>query len=210
MKKARPDNFAGNDVVSIDGGIERETSQMRQLVLQVAIKKGYPGIKDLHKNTKLDVKPIIKDVAFKAKMNVVIPETFANPINRSKLAEYDKIENAVQVFSEVTPAAGMDDNFKMTVERMGNERAWKSKYGTENSKDIEITFNNMNIGVESKKYDKQFFDYGKSGSTKERDEYMRISKDKVYAGIVNDLIYVNKKGNDWKDKHFTFKWPISC
>ncbi len=46
----------GNDVVFIDGGVEREVSQMRQLVLQVAIKKGYSGIKDLHKHTELGIK----------------------------------------------------------------------------------------------------------------------------------------------------------
>ena len=41
----------GNNVVSIDGGIERNISQMRQLVLQVALQKGYTGISDLHQNT---------------------------------------------------------------------------------------------------------------------------------------------------------------
>lgn len=198
MKKMRPDNREGNDVVSIDGGVEREVSQMRQLVLQVAIKKGYPGIKDLHANTKLNIKPTVRKAALAARMNVVIPETFANPIAMSKLKKYDKIENSVQVFSEVTPAAGMDDNFQMTVERMGNERAWKSKYGKEHSKDSAVTFNNYHIGVESKNYNKKFFQHGKKGSLNERDEYMKVSKDKVYVGIVNDLIYVNKEGGNWK------------
>lgn len=200
MPKVRTDKMEGNDVVSIDGGVEREVSQMRQMVLQVAIKKGYPGIKDLHGNTELKVKSIVKEAAFEAKMNVVIPETFANPFGPSNLEKYDKIPNAVQVFSEVTPAAGMDNDFQMTVERMGNDRAWKSEYGAENSKDVAISFNNSNIGVESKEYEKQYFKWGKKGSMDERDEYMKKSKDKVYVGIVNDLIYVHKVYNKEEKK----------
>lgn len=38
-KKA--DDNSGNDVVSIDGGVEREVSQIRGMVLQVALAKGY-------------------------------------------------------------------------------------------------------------------------------------------------------------------------
>ena len=50
---------AGNSVVSVDGGVEREVSQMRQMVLQVAVTRGYKGIGDLHKNTKLKTKQIV-------------------------------------------------------------------------------------------------------------------------------------------------------
>ncbi len=47
----------GNDVVSVDGGIEREVSQIRMLTLQVALSKGYNGIDDLQKvSEKIDIK----------------------------------------------------------------------------------------------------------------------------------------------------------
>lgn len=192
MMKERPDNLNGNDVVSIDGSIEREVSQIRQLTLQVALKKGYSGIKDLHSHTKIGLKKLIEGVALVAKLSIVIPNTFTGLNPTKKVKKLDKVNGAVQIFSEVSPADGMDADFKKTVERMGNERAWKLKYGMSNAEDIEIKYNNYDIGVESKNYNKEYFARGRSKSMDARNEYLEFSKDKIYACIVNDLIYVNK------------------
>jgi hypothetical protein len=49
-----------NSVIVVDGDIERELSQVRQLMLQTAAKKGFSGIKDLQNKTDAGFK--IKDI----------------------------------------------------------------------------------------------------------------------------------------------------
>lgn len=57
IPKDPSDKNNGNFVVSIDGSIEREVSQMRNVVLQVALSQaGCKGIRDLHKHSNTSVK----------------------------------------------------------------------------------------------------------------------------------------------------------
>ncbi|MGE3318725.1 MAG: hypothetical protein AB7I18_05460 [Candidatus Berkiella sp.] len=86
----------GNDVVSIDGGVERETSQMRMLTLQVALARGYDGIDDLQKVSEdigIRVKRHVKNAVLAANkankdhhsthFSLYVPVTFANPFEKA-------------------------------------------------------------------------------------------------------------------------------
>src|SRR5690606_20026580 len=77
------DNMAGNFVTASDGGILRELSQIRNLVIEAATAKGYTGISDLQKKTQKYLDPIKNKVRKAAlasdDLGVAIPETFADP-----------------------------------------------------------------------------------------------------------------------------------
>lgn len=185
MESADSSNHEGNYVVSIDGGIEREVSQMRQLLLQAAHCKGYSGIKDLHKHTDLNIKPYVRETAIAAKHSLVIPDTFSNLMSLKQMARFARGPQFKQVFSEVVGAHRK--NFKDTVYRMGKSRAWKSSPKIPRK----ITMNNRNIEGESKEYEARFFTAGVRGSQLARNFYKLLSgKKATYIKIVNDLTYV--------------------
>lgn len=90
------DAHPGNNVVSIDGGVERETSQIRMLTLQVALAKGYDGVSDLQKVSEeidIKVKSYIKKAVLacniinrqqqKSSLSLYVPVTFANPFEKA-------------------------------------------------------------------------------------------------------------------------------
>jgi hypothetical protein len=67
-------------VVTIDGGIERDTSQVKKLMIRTSLKLGYGGIEDLEKITKNatkgpKLKTIIEDAANVKHMHLVIATT---------------------------------------------------------------------------------------------------------------------------------------
>ncbi|APJ04377.1 hypothetical protein [Silvanigrella aquatica] len=64
------------DFIFIDGGIPRNVSQIRNVVLQCALVLGYSGISDLHAMTKFDVKSKIKKVAMNHNVHIIEPLTF--------------------------------------------------------------------------------------------------------------------------------------
>lgn len=117
----------GNDVVAVDGGIARETSQMRKLVIQVANNKGYTGVKDLHSKSKVleDVKDCVREAALNTEsLGVVIPETFSKFIfhsddNRSLLKRVSKLPNTKLLWSNVFT----DEN---AVNDMAKERSYET------------------------------------------------------------------------------------
>ncbi|HVY53188.1 MAG TPA: hypothetical protein VHA13_01565, partial [Gammaproteobacteria bacterium] len=195
-----PENYSGNTVVSIDGGVERKVSQMRQLVFQVALQKGYPGISDLHDNTKLKLKSIVEKAALENQnINLVIPETFADLLDPYKPEKFDALENTRQIFSEVVAPKNKDNQFRETVYRLGNSRAWNDDFSNQNTKDRKISMNNRDIKWESKKYI-DHFTAGKFGSQQARKKYIAESKYKIYVPIPNDLIYIRLKDqnkNEW-------------
>ncbi len=73
----------GNFVLSKDGGIVREMSQMRNLVIEAAVSLGYPGISDLHDDTKEILEPLKKRVEQTAEQTkdfgITRPLTFTGP-----------------------------------------------------------------------------------------------------------------------------------
>lgn len=74
----------GNFVVSSDGGVVREMSQMRNLVIEAAVSLGYPGISDLQKKTGKQLGKIKnyvkKAVLTTTTLGLTEPLTFASPM----------------------------------------------------------------------------------------------------------------------------------
>lgn len=199
MKNAGGDK--GNVVVSVDGGIERELSQMRQLVLQVSLSKGHSGISDLHENTHLGIKSLVQKASISnSKLSLVVPNTFSNPFTQRKIQGFAKLDNTKQVFSEILGAGDFEslkakpqgeeakkinkmkqDTFQKTVETQGNNRAWK-----DNAKkfDGDIIMN-TSLPCESKNYNAKYFSNGVEGSKKARKA--AIEQGVTFVGYKNEL-----------------------
>lgn len=187
--KASPTDLSGNYVVAADGGIIREVSQMRKLVIQLANNQGYSGIKDLHSRCKIleKVKNRVREAAFlTTDLGVVIPETFSqwdNPLSdiRSLMPRIDSLPNTKQIFSRVE---GKDqDNFREIVAFMGSRRAWKTNDFTPSPLDL-----NKTGLTESKAYGHFGFKFGVNGSKNAEEWIKNHSKDKLHMVITNDLI----------------------
>lgn len=201
---------SGNYVVSVDGGIEREVSQMRQMLLQAALAKGYKGISDLHANTKLSVKEYIKEAALKEdNLSLVIPETFAESAllkrfdaagayKENEMRAYHQDPRIIQAFSEVIAESGKEERFKTSVKHMGEGRAWFSE--RDEFDDDNIKMNNREIGCESKVYDSKGFFIGRYASEQAREILKEMDPNGSYIRIVNDLIFVKKdQSGQWKE-----------
>ncbi|OGT58233.1 MAG: hypothetical protein A3F43_00610 [Gammaproteobacteria bacterium RIFCSPHIGHO2_12_FULL_42_10] len=194
--------------VSVDGGIVRNVSQMRQLVLQVALKKGFPGIQDLHNNTKLHTKSYVQEAALQnPRLNLIIPETFANPLFRFwKQNPFDKMSQRLTKLNqndatsfrlcEVIAEPYQDKQFQSKVERLGNQRAWSQKFDAAHTTECEIKINDRNLPCESKRYQPQYFKDGRDGSVRARTWYAKnresAGKPAHYTPIVNDLVWMQK------------------
>lgn len=182
-------DLSGNYVVAADGGVIREVSQMRKLVIQLANNQGYTGIKDLHDQCKIleKVKKRVRKAAFLTPdLGVVIPETFSqwhNPMSniKSLMKKIDLLDNTKQIF---TCVEGHDpDNFRKVVAFMGSRRAWKTN--DFNPQDLDLNKTGLS---ESKEYNQFGFSFGKSGSKDAEAWFMAHSKDKLHMIITNDLI----------------------
>ncbi|CDZ77712.1 hypothetical protein BN59_02002 [Legionella massiliensis] len=186
-------NQDGNDVVAVDGGIAREVSQIRKLVIQVANNKGYPGINDLHSKSK--VLEGVKDRMQKAvldpstKVGVVIPETFSDfmkPILNIKKALLKLVSNlpgAKAIFCRVD--GDEPDIFQEVVAYMGSRRAWKTSDFKEEGESLDL--NNTKI-PESKAYGASGFKFGQLGSYLAELWFIKHSKSKLSIKISNDLV----------------------
>tara|TARA_R110002110_G_scaffold121431_2_gene297285 strand:+ start:116890 stop:119139 length:2250 start_codon:yes stop_codon:yes gene_type:complete len=192
---------AGNSVVSVDGGVEREVSQMRQMVLQVAVTRGYKGIGDLHKNTRLKTKNFVKAAALEQEgLNLVIPETFAESMNpletfsdsgrykKNEMEKYREMDNVIQAFSTVQGEDGQEKRFQISVKNMGTSRAWFPE-GSEFS-DEDVRMNNRDIGCESKVYQSMFFHFGNLASRTALENFQSIEPEGYSLVITNDLIFL--------------------
>jgi hypothetical protein len=188
-----PDIRDGNDVISVDGGIVREVSQMRKLLTQAVTNKGFTGVRDLHKQSKVlgKVKDIIQEVALATPtLGVVIPETFSNWVNprddvSSLMSRIDKITGTKLIFTRVK---GDDPKkFPEVVAFMGSRRAWK----TNNFESEPFDLNKKGV-AESKAYGAGGFKPGKFGSKQAEKWYISKSKDKNSMIILNDLILLKK------------------
>lgn len=194
---------SGNKIVSIDGSFEREVSQMRQMVLQLALAHGYKGIKNLHKHSKsLVVKGYLREAAIKDdNLSLVIPDTFAYRLSEAKeeFREYEALDpRAIQAFSEVTAEKGHLARFQTSVKKMGDARAWNSS----DFKEVNIKMNNRKIGCESKIYQAKFFIFGYQSTKIFKRFYKSSSRDKITLTVSNDLIYLKKEDGVWKECEF--------
>ncbi|MDB2614006.1 hypothetical protein N9Y92_02480 [Chlamydiales bacterium] len=202
--KGTEQNKSECHIVSIDGGIDRDLCQMRQMVLQAATKNGYGGISDLHKHTKTGVKEHVLNAAMNEgnDFHVVIPATFINGLKKltNMMKDLSKKENIYQVFTEIradttsdTSKTAAKKSFKETICYNGESRAYILENDENN--DNEMTMNNRKIGCESKIYEENNFKWGAMGSS--------LAK-KMFKGkgpiISNDSdnIHVNKnKKGEW-------------
>ncbi|MBF0365864.1 MAG: hypothetical protein HQK50_09840, partial [Oligoflexia bacterium] len=77
--ESAPPPYPPPSFITIDGAIDRELSQMRQLIVRCALSLGYPGISDLHEHTFLQVKEYVKEAAMRSTnptLHLAIPNTF--------------------------------------------------------------------------------------------------------------------------------------
>ncbi|KTD74506.1 hypothetical protein [Legionella tucsonensis] len=182
-------DMSGNDVIAADGGIVREVSQMRKLVIQLANKQGYTGISDLYsKSNKLmdGIKNRVREAAFLTPgVGVVIPETFTSWIvsNKGKdmLGKIEHLSDTKHIFTRVE--GHERSNFKKVVAFMGSRRAWKTKDFIEQELDL-----NREGLSESKAYNSNAFFLGELGSKHAEAWFKKNSKDKLNMIITNDLI----------------------
>lgn len=192
---------AKNYVVSIDGGVEREVSQMRQMVLQVGLAKGYKGIEDLHKNTKLKCKGKIKKAVLgQHDLHMLIPATFSrgpqiivtmhNKI-KDMMKEGVKVKHA---FCCVKAPSGKDNQFRTSVGIMGNSRAWRQqKDGL--FPEAAIQMNNKEIGCESKVYEAENFNAGVKFSNIAEKLFIALVGPENVMTIRNDRIFLKQNEN---------------
>lgn len=213
MKKKARSN-AGNIVVSIDGEIERETSQVRQLTLKVSEMKGYPGVSGLDPSESsiiamikqsalknLIAKAALKTKNLNRKLHLVIPNTFTDFRALLRIGKYRKRPGTVQIFSEVAPAQGREESFRRTTERSGNDRALKNAYG-ELGPGTPLFMNDLDISHASKPYRPEYFDKGLAGSERAREHYFAVSENPHYIRIINDSAYfkqISENPEAWRE-----------
>jgi len=141
----------GNYVISADGGIARELSQVRGILLQLALSKGYKGIEDLN-DVKLDVKHDIQAAALASsyQLNLYIPETFAD--NHWFFFKKSRAVKNIEYIQENHPnrnlCVGLIQADEQAIRFAGEKRAWSNRVFNPD----EVKINNRNIGSESKKY----------------------------------------------------------
>lgn len=197
----------GNTVIAIDGEIEREVSQVSRLLLQVALQKGYAGIRDQHTHTQLDVKSQIQKATEKNRdIHLLIPDTFADPTHLREIGKYNKLPNTREIFSEVIadtdekgkPDAKKDAAFQATVVNNGESRAFEKKPKTQPIGNRHLVMNHAPIHINSKIYQKQYFEFGKNGSGIARKMY-HMGSNPYYIPVRNDFIFVKQNQNQWME-----------
>lgn len=173
---------AGNFVVSVDGGVDRELSQIRQFVLQLALSKGYKGIQDLH-SVSTGVKQQVWDAAQAAHLSQIIPATCVDPKESSALT------NSMHRCRDkgIEQACLMVQADQETVKRMGENRAW-APVGVDAP--TQIGFKKGAVDCESKVYEPEYFGLGVMLS---KMKAVRFGRKGAHFLVKNDLIYVQEK-----------------
>lgn len=187
----------GNYVLAVDGGKERELSQMRQLVVQLALEKGYSGVSDIHENTKLNVKKQIEKAGHSSdEVSVVIPATFVSNLIKSikQIRAVAKDDNVVQVMAEVRGEDGKPGSFRATVRNNALNRAWRMS---------ESYFGKLGINVglecESKAPQSQYFSLGKWASKLAKYAYVKATKNPYVYEVPNDRIFICATRAGWRE-----------
>jgi chromosome segregation ATPase/broad specificity phosphatase PhoE len=192
----------------IDGGAEREISQMRQLILQVALAKGYRGIDNLESkwpSLKLK-KSLFEGVKNISDVNLIIPATFSGSFKdifrpNPDISAFAK-KDIFHIFSQVIAQSGKEDTFKETIKFMGTSRAFKSMDNAKVATDklAAVKINNTEIGVESKEYNENAFTTGVNNSKRAKKQYIQLmvenGKEPIYVRVTNDLVryFINDDG----------------
>lgn len=198
LSKKIPYQHSGNFCITVDGGMARETSQIRKIAIQIANLQGFSGLKDIYSQSSvLDiVKSRIKNTALTSKHGVIIPETFSKPFSGSVMRTADHIPNSRLIFTRVE--GERPSLFQRIVAFMGLKRAWKTE-GFDKENDIAHLDLNRKKVVESKPYQPGGFFFGVLGSKIAEIWYNLFSKHKLSMIIQNDLIALKqgKNKNEW-------------
>lgn len=161
--------------VSVDGGDGRAASQVRKIVIQCAVALGFRGIEDLHSQTELKVKGVIKSAALASPqlVHIIEPLTFADP---SEYFSFTPTENTI--FATVfTP--------RQDVLRLGESRAWyDNRLPVPPPNEIEI--NRRKPGCESKAYS-DHYTAGAVMSAKALEVYHEKTRRRLYVTVTNTL-----------------------
>ena len=185
----------GNLVTSVDGGVVREVSQMRKLLIQAATIKQYSGISDLHQKSEAleNVKPKILSAALAdQKFGLAIPETYSHWSMFLKTKVEETLDDVMQsprttVFCSIQ---SKNKDFNNVVQYMGDTRAWK----TDGFYEMKLDLNSSKGLPESKAYGSFGFTQGVRGSKGAHDYYVKMQgktkKPDLTIDIFNDLIVV--------------------
>jgi len=192
-----PDGREGNLIACVDGGIGRQVSQMRKLVIRAANLKGYTGVKDLHDQSDIldDIKGLVSKTALNERQfGLVMPETYSNwmfpLVGHKKHMEDISVSNRQLIFGLVQ---GHDPrNFQEVVAHMGKTRAWK----TDGFRETTLDLNSTAKLCESKAYGPGGFIFGLNGSHDASEASVKIQKKLklpvLTIGVVNDLILLRR------------------
>jgi hypothetical protein len=168
--------------MSVDGGDAREVSQVRKMVIQCAVALGYRGISDLHEQTSLKVKGLIKNAAIASpdEVHIIEPLTFADP---REGWSFTPGENTI-FCTVVTP--------KTDVRKLGESRAWYNP-----KKPIPgpswIQINNPSPGCESKAYS-DHYNSGRDSSQKQLEKFHKETKRRLSVTVTNYFVFDEEKG----------------
>ncbi len=174
-----------NHFVSVDGGIDRDTSQVRNLLFSSILKKGYKGAEDLQKASKgTALKTTVREAVLKSgkHLHLVIPDTYSNPLKQYGKKLFKKLtkHGYAQTFVVVKP--NQEQTFVS-----GNRRAWM-KLG---SKPVTAVDKNMKDKPEGKAYDPELFKTGERSSNFALGIFKVFTKGRTFE-IDNDVHYYKK------------------
>lgn len=187
----------GNNIVAVDGGIEREVSQVRKMILHVLQIKGQTGISDLSEYTKTKVKKKIREAALiQPDLHIVYPDTLVG--KRTKFAKYKERfgDSLLQILVSIKVS-------RITVYFQSIYRAWNKVF----NKKPKIKMNNSDVGFESKAPG-GFWSYFSGEFVKffARRTFFDLYGDKtIYAEVEQGATFIkeNKKTGDWIERTST-------
>lgn len=204
---SKPD--AGNYVVAIDGGIDRDLSQIRSLVLQVALNKGFAGIHDLQDlSEEIAIKKIIKAAALSNdKLSLIVPTTFTRVGAVKEIGAIHQdpatIGNRQLAYAEIQSkpdepgSTANAESFKTYVLQSGVDRAYVSECKIDRNANYRM---NKSAPCESKEYKPKNFERGKDKSHKAGAIYQsKFAKSgAIYIPIIAETNFRYKNDqNEW-------------
>lgn len=198
-----------NGIIFSDGGIERDVSEVRKLMVAIGVKNNYKDITDIDKVKIPKLKKNILNAAILNKeLGIVLVDTVAkyaygNMIGdiisgggqRSLLLDLEKIpQNTIIPICVI----GEDDaTLQESVSFMGNSRSQAKEKHVKELENEQIKLEKFPQYLpEFKKYQASAFNAGVDGSKRITDALVAVSKDKSALYCINDLVLkkLDKKG----------------
>lgn len=194
----------GNDILFIDGGVDRAALDTMTIVRKLAKKHGFSGIEDLHENTEIGFKKTLKEAAMSCNVSIVLPYTFADPreekmasgeifglsipFTNSEMQKFDESKTTKQIVVEIHADPSV-------TKRMGDARAFDNTPSDPFDPNPYTSLTDKPDG-ESKIYESQYFERGKNASQAVCEYYKSNCNDVTYITAGNDLIFLKDIGNN--------------